>query len=308
MGLELRPLSIVLRGQGPEMQILLHGGGLPLFTALQGVSSSTHLEFHSYSGVPCHLNIIPNDAFSAGLPQGHQWKLLSDLELLQGDGGAILCQALGKFWYMMPSFDSRLEKIKLPPLYQDAAQKGDSQVVFFGGTFNPWHQGHRACVELCSARRLIVVPDANPWKVKSEATKSWWKSFLTQRSSDSTCHFQTYRRLCLELKDLEHVSVYPGFMGLKAPNPTVDWLPLTRAYNRSMLMGDDTFLGLLKWKDVEVLLGALQALFVVPRKSTKEELQKNADKILKHKPKLEIHFLPEHSFQEISSTQLRERT
>jgi hypothetical protein len=37
--------------------------------------------------------------------------------------------------------------------------------IFFGGTFNPWHQGHQACLQLLPEdRTCLVVPDRNPEK------------------------------------------------------------------------------------------------------------------------------------------------
>lgn len=43
------------------------------------------------------------------------------------------------------------------------------EVVFFGGSFDPWHEGHASCINLLPRElKLIVAPDRNPQKPLKE--------------------------------------------------------------------------------------------------------------------------------------------
>ena len=47
------------------------------------------------------------------------------------------------------------------------------ELIFFGGSFNPWHAGHSNCLRLMDPHKtIIVVPDHNPFKelVKNNKT------------------------------------------------------------------------------------------------------------------------------------------
>ena len=53
-------------------------------------------------------------------------------------------------------------------LYQflnDHQLTNKNEIVFFGGSFNPWHEGHSECIRLLdSSKPLVVIPDRNPRK------------------------------------------------------------------------------------------------------------------------------------------------
>lgn len=223
-----------------------------------------------------------------------QWIKLTELGSLAFDHGAILCEALGKFWSSMPTYDSRLEGATLPKVFN---RKTKNTSIYFGGSFNPWHQGHDECLRQCLGAQqdfdIVVVPDTNPWK--STAVASATRCF--------------YTRLILLAKNMENTSIsfYPGFWGAEAPNPTISWLPHTKDAARGLLIGDDNFLSFHQWKDYHQLLRSLTRLYTVPRLHSKSELEKQREKLLAECPNLEIVILENHPYQDQSSTKLRSK-
>lgn len=162
-------------------------------------------------------------------------------------------------------------------------------VTFFGGTFNPFHEGHRACLDLCPEENILIVPDRNPFKEVSQ--------------EDPTADFYSLARL---LKDTRY-SLYPGFLIKTEKNPTSTWLPFVKMRERNFLMGDDSYLDLLKWKSPDEIVKALTKLYVVPRKGQKHDYLKVEKELLKWNPDLEVHYLDEHPYMNLSSTELRKQ-
>jgi nicotinate-nucleotide adenylyltransferase len=160
-------------------------------------------------------------------------------------------------------------------------------VTFFGGSFYPFHEGHRACLDLCPEKNIIVVLDRNPLKALND--------FLP---------YEEYLKIKEALRETNYL-IYPGFLAIKEKNPTSDWLPNVKAFKKNFLMGDDSFLDILKWKNPEKLLLALSKLYIVPRKFSDTERLLQKEILLKINPKLEIIFLPDHPYKEISSSVLR---
>jgi nicotinate-nucleotide adenylyltransferase len=160
-------------------------------------------------------------------------------------------------------------------------------VTFFGGSFQPFHQGHRACLDLCPEKNIVLILDRNPQK---EA-----RDFLP---------YDEYLKIFRELKDT-HYFIYPAFWGSRQQNPTCAWLPMVKIAEKNLLIGDDSFMNFLTWQSPEKILMALSKLYVVPRNFSLDERELQKMKLLKINPSLEIIFLEDHPFKEISSTKLR---
>ena len=82
----------------------------------------------------------------------------------------------------------------------------DEKVTFFGGSFNPWHDGHRACLELCDAANLIVVPDTNPFKVKEKGFEY------------KTCFWKVFKKMAIEMESTRY-GFFPGFFRKRRNEP-----------------------------------------------------------------------------------------
>lgn len=187
------------------------------------------------------------------------------------------CRALGDLFSLFKVSERK------PPAWL-LKRNLDDHIVFYPGTFDPWHLGHRACLELCPIKTVVVVPDFNPWKEELERIGPWRK----------------LKGLCSRLEGTDF-SIYPGFLSLEKGNPTVDWFPKVKNKKKSILIGDDSFLNLHKWKDIEVLTKHITTLFVVPRGEREAELERQVLNF----PELHIVFLGNHEFEDLSSTDLR---
>ena len=162
-------------------------------------------------------------------------------------------------------------------------------LILFPGSFSPWHKGHAACVLGCEDRPVLIIPDFNPWK--------------GERSTDSWEDFVAIYRFILEAPR-KGIYLYPGFLIKSESNPTVDWLPKLPLKSKRLLMGDDSFLSLHKWKEAAKLISSLEELYICPRKGEEGELEEQSKYLRKEYP-IKINFLPSHDYQELSSTSLR---
>lgn len=160
-------------------------------------------------------------------------------------------------------------------------------VTFFGGSFNPLHEGHLECIRLCPEENIIVVPDRNPLKACDERD-------IVSELID----------LAGELRDFK-VSIYPGFFIKNEKNPTSTWINRVNRKEVNFLMGDDSYMSILSWINPEIILNSLTKLYVVPRLYKQIDYQKQLDKILLINPRLKVIFLSEHNYQNLSSTKLR---
>ncbi len=190
---------------------------------------------------------------------------------------SLICHALGLCW---PVLGENLGKLPFPfhfPLNHDSW-------CFYGGSFDPWHEGHQECIEQCPEKKLIVFPDLGPHKKNTG---------------------QAPLKLCFEL--LEHLGenhfLYPGFLGTGRRNPTSCWISSLQEKSPSFLLGEDHFLSLSSWKNPDLFLESLATLYVLPRggQITKKDIQKMSEK---HQ-NLRIKILKRHEFEELSSTELR---
>ena len=206
-----------------------------------------------------------------------KWVDLDKIERLAFDHGAILCEALGILF----------------PL--SAPQYKDQEVVFFGGSFNPWHAGHTECVKLFLKdypdKLLVVVPDTSPWK-------------SAVVSKEHVCYYQALKVLKHQLEPYP-VVIHPGFYGKETPNPTAYWFEKITARKKGLLMGDDQFACLKNWENASTLISMMDFLFVVPRHLNNNECDLVKNEILTLNHNIEIIILSDHEYRHISSTKLR---
>ena len=168
--------------------------------------------------------------------------------------------------------------------------------VFYAGSFNPWHKGHQACLDLLPADRLcFILPDRNPQKQLNPLSTVFRMLELIKSIKFGKNHF-----------------IAPTFLMDFQTNPTVNWIRLTRTHlpqkKLSLLMGFDTFKGIPSWIRPEELLPLLDRLYVVSRLEEPEEQEAASAPVKSLAPKLEIIFLGHHEFEPLSSTALRKTT
>lgn len=170
------------------------------------------------------------------------------------------------------------------------------ELVFFGGTFNPWHQGHQACLNLIPRdKTLLIVPDRNPQKELRELEPV---STLLEISSRA------------RLKDNQYL--VPTFLLEHKKNPTVEWVEKLKenfpTLKISLLMGFDSFSSIKTWIRASDLMPKIHALYVVSRLEDDEERRQALDEV--HAlglTNLNVVFLGKHEYESVSSTELRKK-
>lgn len=203
-----------------------------------------------------------------------------------------LLEGLALFFWFMPggslNFYRRLGEGSFELL--DVTDKEET-FVFFGGAFDPWHKGHRACLELCGKKRIIVVPERGPWK---DGRPTNLRDFLA---------------LIPETRDIAF-GLYPGFLTRKTPSPTVEWMTQVKG-RKAFLVGADHLRDFPKWHRFQELLACLEALYVAPRavhdnhSGAMDHLFHQWRDELQALTKTPIHLLDNHPFEHLSSTLLR---
>ncbi len=217
------------------------------------------------------------------------WVPLLEIEEFQNDIGELVCLELGKYFDFMPTHDPKKSLHQLPPIFWKNKNLFPKSLTFYSGTFFPWHQGHEACLKAFPiSGSLLVLPDKNPWK----------------ENIDRGCAWKFFRDLLLKYEDSPY-SFYPGFLGLKEKNPTYSWLSKTLIPQKSLLLGDDTFLDLEKWYESKKLISLLDCIYVVPRLEAEEKLDAQFLKLKEINEHLYIKRLKHHAFENLSSTKLR---
>lgn len=172
-------------------------------------------------------------------------------------------------------------------------------LLIFAGSFNPWHQGHSAVLKLCLERlahmpdpsaEIIVIPDRSPWKSKGQTS------------------------FPLDLPELRGLplTVFLGFQQLEK-NPTAGWLPEWRKrlshgnFHWIWAMGEDNFRAFGQWQSPELVLQALDEIWVAPRAghAPDQELQNAIKQKNQEMGGEKFVCLPRHAFEHLSSTALR---
>ena len=213
------------------------------------------------------------------------WQPLDGLPRMAFDHGAILCEALGLFWEDMPTHAPVFKGIR--PF---GVPQSSSRHIFFGGSFNPWHPGHSACIDLCpQSDDLIIVPDSNPFK----------------QGNNDGCYWQQFLEI-VEKSGGNPERVFPGWWGSELPNPTANWFPMISGHN-ALLMGDDSLASLPRWLDSERLVKNLEQLFVAPRNTHQREIDKAIAWLQTQNPHCCVTFLEDHPHREASSTRIRDQ-
>ncbi len=212
------------------------------------------------------------------------WLPLAELGALAFDHGAILCEALGHFWSEMPGAFPLLRDVRA----FGAPQPFPAAPLFFGGSFNPLHDGHRAGAVLAAAPdRLIVVPDSNPFKDHATPSCAWQHYIALREAFANTA-----------------LAIFPGYCGMELPNPTSSWLPFVPG-RLSFLIGEDSLVKLPRWIEPARLVRALDRLLVLPRREHLPDLEASRDWLAATAPQCRLEYLADHPYRDLSSSALR---
>lgn len=231
------------------------------------------------------LQINDNQAVLVTLESGKkEWVSLFELNDLETEDQKLLLKKIASVFSFMPE-ETGSDVHQLNDIYKRPIK---NSVTFFGGSFNPFHLGHLECVKLCPEENIVIVPDHNPHKDLRELENP----------------FNEFLNLLEKFKQT-NASIYPGFLTLNRSNPTADWLVKVQVLEINFLMGDDSFMNLLRWKTPEILLNRLTKLYVVPRNFNESDYREQVKKIKDLNPHLIIEILSDHPYKNLSSTSLR---
>lgn len=170
------------------------------------------------------------------------------------------------------------------------------EVVFFGGSFNPWHSGHTSCVQLAPKDiPLVVMPDNNPFKVENRGRR-----FTSVQ--DIRAEVKTYRK---------DAYFYLDFLLNTEPTPTWEWVQTVKSHfptlKISILLGNDSFIGITGWNDHALLLNSLEGIYIVSRQDDLKRNEEQIQLIQSIAPEIKLHFLGNHPFEHLSSTEIRKK-
>lgn len=170
-----------------------------------------------------------------------------------------------------------------------------NELIFFGGSFNPWHDGHSSCLKLAPKDwPIIVIPDHNPFK-----------DFVSHDDKASSID---------EIRDhlkpiLRETYLFDEYLIKNKKNPSHKWLTEVQENfpkkKISLLMGYDTYISIDRWIKAKKILNILDTLYVASRlddEKIKFDQKKNLASI---NPNLKIQFLGNHDYEDLSSTQIR---
>jgi nicotinate-nucleotide adenylyltransferase len=168
----------------------------------------------------------------------------------------------------------------------------DEELIFFGGSFNPWHEGHASCIKLMPKdKKIVVIADHSPFK-------------------ELTSKLSSLNEIQNELDRIDRTTLLFGeFFDANKKNPTYNWIEELHSKfpdkKLSLLMGFDSFASIDKWTKSTKLLNTLSTLYVAGRLDDKKVKEKQIQSLLNINPNLELSFLGGHPHEEISSTKIR---
>lgn len=167
--------------------------------------------------------------------------------------------------------------------------------VVFGGTFNPWHQGHQACLNLIPEDKVcLIMPDRSPEK-----------DFRDVHPVTSILEISVKAKL------KKNQFLVPTFLLENKKNPTVEWVEKMKEdfpdHKISLLLGFDSFANLKNWVRAESLLPKLDTIYVVSRLEEDEDRILALDQVHALSADVNVIFLGKHEFESYSSTDLRNR-
>lgn len=191
-------------------------------------------------------------------------------------------------------FSPRYQELK--SVNPDIVFKDGDEWIFFGGSFNPWHAGHQACLNLAPAEvTTFVIPDRSPHKDLREIEPISTLLFLSSK-----------------IRFKKNQYLVPTFLLVPKQNPTVEWMEKLRAEHPekklSLLMGFDSFQNILGWTRATDLLKTINTIYVVSRLETDLIRKTIAASVKNVAHNVKIEFLGHHDFETISSTEIRNRS
>ena len=169
----------------------------------------------------------------------------------------------------------------------------ESEWIFFGGTFNPWHPGHQACLNLLPEDKIcFILPDRSPHKELRTLEPVFTTISLISKIKFGKNHY-----------------LAPTFLLENEKNPTVRWMEKLHQEcpdkKLSLLLGFDSFKNLPTWTESNKLIPLLSTVYVVSRLEDDEEREAALAPLQSISPNLQVVYLGRHGFEGISSTKLR---
>ncbi len=171
-----------------------------------------------------------------------------------------------------------------------------NELIFFGGSFNPWHEGHSSCLRLAPKDwPIIVMPDHNPFK----------DIVGTNQKLTSVEEIQE------NLRKIEATTyLFDEYLLKNQKNPSHKWISEVHKNfphkNISLLMGFDSFISIDRWIKAETILSTVNTLYIASRLDD-EKVKKKQIKVLKKvNSDLNVEFIGNHEYEDLSSTKIRE--
>ena len=190
----------------------------------------------------------------------------------------LVSQALGIMWEQQLG--------DLPALFSPWQLDLEKELCFYGGAFNPWHEGHSECLKQCPVEQIVVIPDENPWKEARLETNVFKSLFeLSHRIASYNC------------------VVWSKFLLQDERNPTASWFLNFPHPQKSLLIGDDNFLKFHEWKKYEEILENCHKVYVLPRYETPASLIEKRETF---KQGQKFIILERNPYASFSSTKIRE--